>query len=43
MLKDTYAGVMQQGRNLQSQYLPQIQARARTLDAGNVLAMVRGA
>jgi len=43
MLKDTYASVMQQGRNLQSQYLPQIQTKARTLDAGNVLAMVRGA
>ncbi len=43
MLKDAYASVMQEGRNLQPQYLPQIQTKARTLNAGNVLAMVRGA
>lgn len=43
MLKDAYATVMQEARNLQSQYLPAIQDKARTLDAGKVLAMVRGA
>jgi uncharacterized protein (DUF697 family) len=43
MLKDAYAAVMQEARNLQSQYLPAIQDKARTLDAGKVLAMVRGA
>lgn len=42
-LKDAYAGVMEEGRSLQSQYLPAIQDKARTLDAGKVLAMVRGA
>ena len=42
-LKEVYANVMQEGRNLQTQYLPAIQEKARTLDAGKVLAMVRGA
>jgi len=42
-LKDVYANVMQEGKNLQTQYLPAIQEKARTLDAGKVLAMVRGA
>lgn len=42
MLKDAYTSVMLEGRNLQSQYLPAIQDKARTLDAGKVLAMVRG-
>lgn len=43
MLKDSYASVIQEGRQLQSQYLPAIQEKARTLDAGKILAMVRGA
>jgi uncharacterized protein (DUF697 family)/tellurite resistance protein len=43
MLKDTYASVIQEGRNLHGQYLPAIQEKSRTLDAGKVLAMVRGA
>ena len=43
MLKDAYATVMQEASNLQAQYLPAIQEKARTLDAGKVLAMVRGA
>ena len=43
MLKEAYASVVDQGRNLQTQYLPAIQEKARTLDAGQVLAMVRGA
>lgn len=43
MLKDTYASVMQEGRQLQTQYLPAIQEEARTLDATKILAMVRGA
>jgi uncharacterized protein (DUF697 family) len=42
MLRETYEGVMQEGRNLQSQYLPAIQEKARTLDASKVLEMVRG-
>lgn len=43
MLKDAYASVVQEARQLQSQYLPAMQDKARTLDAGQVLAMVRGA
>jgi uncharacterized protein (DUF697 family) len=43
MLKDSYASVMQEGRQLQTQYLPAIQEKARTLDATKILAMVRGA
>lgn len=42
MLRETYEGVMQEGRKLQSQYLPAIQEKARTLDASRVLEMVRG-
>ena len=30
-------------KQLQTQYLPQIQQKAATLDAGQILAMVRGA
>lgn len=43
MLKDSYASVMQEGRQLQAQYLPAIQEKARGLDAAKVLTMVRGA
>jgi uncharacterized protein (DUF697 family) len=42
MLKDTYTSVVQQAQGLYSQHLPAIQERARTLDAGKVMAMVRG-
>lgn len=43
MLKDAYAGTLQEAKGLQTRYLPAIQDKARTLDAGKVLAMVRGA
>lgn len=43
LLKDTYASVTQQAQGLYSQHLPAIQQRARTLDTGTVMAMVRGA
>lgn len=43
MLKDTYTSVTQQAQGLYNQHLPAIQQRARTLDAGKVMAMVRGA
>lgn len=42
MLKQTYADVIQQARGMQSQYLPAMQEKARTLDAGKVMALVRG-
>jgi len=42
MLKDSFAGIVQQGQQLQGRYLPQIQEKARTLDTAQVMAMVRG-
>ena len=43
MLKDTYAHTVQEAQGLSARYLPDIQAKAKTLDAGSVLSMVRGA
>ncbi|SEJ94075.1 MULTISPECIES: YcjF family protein [unclassified Variovorax] len=43
MLKDAFSGVVKEGQGLQAQYLPAIQEKARTLDAGKVLSLVRGA
>ena len=43
MLKETYMSTVQQAQSLGSQYLPEIQAKAKTLDARSVLSMVRGA
>ena len=41
-LKEAYEGVVREGQNLQAQYLPAIQDKARTLDVGKVLDLVRG-
>ena len=43
MLKDTYARTVQEAQGLSARYLPDIQAKAKTLDASSVLSMVRGA
>jgi uncharacterized protein (DUF697 family)/tellurite resistance protein len=43
MLKEAYASTVQETQGLSARYLPDIQARAKTLDARNVLSMVRGA
>lgn len=43
VLKDAYARLMQEAQGMQGRYLPAIQERARTLDVGKVLGMVRGA
>ncbi|SDP66717.1 Uncharacterized conserved protein, DUF697 family [Rhodoferax sp. OV413] len=43
VLKDVYASVTQEAQGLHSRYLPAMQQTARSLDAGKVLAMVRGA
>lgn len=43
MLKEAFSGVVKEGQGLQTQYLPQIQEKARTLDAGKILSLVRGA
>jgi len=42
MLRDAYAHVMRDGRDLQARYLPQMQETARGLDTAKILAMVRG-
>lgn len=42
VLKNTYNHILQRGKSLQTQYQPQIEAEARTLDAGKVMAMVSG-
>lgn len=42
VLKDAYASVAQEAQGLHGRYLPAMQETARTLDAGKVLAMVRG-
>jgi hypothetical protein len=43
MLKEAYASTVQEAQGLSARYLPDIQARAKTLDARNVLSMMRGA
>jgi uncharacterized protein (DUF697 family)/tellurite resistance protein len=40
-LKDTFQGLLGPARQLQQQYLPQIEQRARTLDAAQVMNLVR--
>ena len=42
MLKDSFSGVVQQGQQLHTRYLPQMQEQARNLDTAKVMAMVRG-
>jgi uncharacterized protein (DUF697 family)/tellurite resistance protein len=42
MLRDTFQNLLGPAKQLQSQYLPQIQEKAATLDAGQVMAMIRG-
>jgi uncharacterized protein (DUF697 family) len=42
LLRQTYQGLLGSGKTLQQQLLGDIQARASTLDAGEVMRMVRG-
>ncbi|MDT4855953.1 hypothetical protein FQZ97_903270 [compost metagenome] len=42
LLQETFQNLLAPAKQMQAQYLPQIQATAQTLDAGKVLAMVRG-
>ena len=42
VLKDTYQGLLPSAKQLQTQYLPQIQQKAQTLDMQQVMNMVRG-
>jgi len=43
VLKDTFQNLLGPAKQMQTQYLPQIQQQAGTLDMGRVMAMVRGA
>ena len=43
MLKEAYASTMQEAKGISARYLPDIQSKAKTLDARSVLSMVRGA
>ena len=43
VLKDTFQNLLGPAKQMQTQYLPQIQQQAATLDMGRVMAMVRGA
>lgn len=42
MLKNAYQHVMQDGRELQTRYLPQMQETARGLNMAKIMSMVRG-
>ena len=42
ILKDTFQNLLGPAKQMQTQYLPQIQQQAGTLDMGRVMAMVRG-
>ncbi|MEC5213146.1 uncharacterized protein (DUF697 family)/tellurite resistance protein [Polaromonas sp. CG_9.5] len=42
LLRETYQGLLEPAKQMQTQYLPQIQQKAATLDAAQVMAMVRG-
>ena len=42
LLRETYQGLLAPAKKLQTEYLPQIQQKASTLDAAQVMAMVRG-
>jgi uncharacterized protein (DUF697 family)/tellurite resistance protein len=41
MLRDAFSEMLGEAKNLQARYLPQMQAQARTLDAGRLLNLVQ--
>ncbi|HSW52769.1 MAG TPA: hypothetical protein VLG93_06035, partial [Sulfuricaulis sp.] len=43
LLRDSFQNLLGPAKQMQAQYLPQIQQQAGTLDMGRVMAMVRGA
>ncbi len=43
VLRDTYQNLLGPAKQMQTHYLPQIQQKASTLDATQIMAMVRGA
>jgi len=42
LLQETFQNLLGPAKQMQSQYLPQIQQKAGSLDAGQIMAMVRG-
>ncbi|MCJ7800270.1 MAG: DUF533 domain-containing protein [Polaromonas sp.] len=42
LLRETFQGLLAPAKQLQTQYLPQIQQKASTLDVAQVMALVRG-
>lgn len=42
LLQETYQGLLGPARQMQSQYLPQMQEKAASLDAAQIMTMVRG-
>lgn len=42
MLRDAFNGMLGEAKGLSSQYLPDMQAKARTLNLGDILSSVRG-
>ena len=43
LLRDTFQSLLGPAKQMQTQYLPQIRQKAATLDAGQIMSMVRGA
>jgi uncharacterized protein (DUF697 family)/tellurite resistance protein len=41
MLREAFSDMLGEAKNLQARYLPQMQAQARTLDAGRLLSLVQ--
>jgi hypothetical protein len=41
MLRDTYQSLLGEAQGLQTRYLPDMQAKARTLDTAQIVNMVR--
>ena len=42
LLRETFEGLLGPAKQMQSQYLPQIQQKANTLDMGQVMSMIKG-
>jgi uncharacterized protein (DUF697 family)/tellurite resistance protein len=42
LLQETFQSLLGPAKQLQQQYMPQIQQKARSLDAGQIMSMVRG-
>lgn len=42
VLRDTFQSLLGPAKQMQTRYLPQIEQKAATLDAGQIMAMIRG-